>query len=129
MEGRGRLPWGGEEDGALQEPSRVHVALADGVLASKSIFSRDIAAPFTPAQAKPSGAELKGRKPGSVEVPEHLHRSGGCAWIPLCWKGKGIRSGIQHGERRGCRQGLAPAGSEVQVPGHLCLLRMDFFSH
>lgn len=47
--GRGRLPQGGEEDGALQEPSRVHVALADSALSSESIFGRDIPAPFTPA--------------------------------------------------------------------------------
>lgn len=42
MQGRGWLLWGKEEDGALQEPSSVHVALADRALASESIFSWDI---------------------------------------------------------------------------------------
>lgn len=46
MQGRGWLPWGGEEDGALQEPSSVHVALADSALALESIFSQDMPVPF-----------------------------------------------------------------------------------
>lgn len=110
MQGRGQLPRGGEEDEALQEPSRVHIALADSALASGSVFSWDIPALFAPAQAELNGAELKGRRSRSVDVPGTLRRCGGCAWIPLCCQDEGILSGIPRGERRGHNQGLAPPG-------------------
>lgn len=100
--GRGRLPWGGEEDEALQEPSRVHIALLTVPWRQEHLQLGDPSAVCP--HASRAGARLKGRR------SETLHQRTGCAWIPLCWQGEGILSRILHGDRRGPSQGLVPPG-------------------